>query len=125
MPVMHHWVVLAARLWTKLAAIQLDQPSMAKEAWLSERNGWSHVHQVLVEGVASCILCSRLVRSLRPTEMPLRTLQLCSLKRATLKAAWQPACMLGGHWFCWVTLAWLHLRGWKRLCTQTGVRCEP
>lgn len=35
-PVMHHWVVLAARLWTKLAAMPLDQPSMAREAWLSD-----------------------------------------------------------------------------------------
>ena len=35
-PVMHHWVVLAARWWTKLATMPPDRVSMARDAWLSD-----------------------------------------------------------------------------------------
>jgi hypothetical protein len=35
-PIMHHWVVLAARWWTKMAAMPADRVSMAKDAWLSD-----------------------------------------------------------------------------------------
>ena len=104
-PVMHHWVVLAACQWAKLAAMPLDQPSMAREAWLSDIAVMRGVKQAVtctpsVGRIDSCVPCSRLARSLRPTGTPLRTLQLCSLKKTTKRAVWQPACMLGGHQFC-------------------------
>jgi len=35
-PVMHHWVILAARWWTKLAAMPSGRVSMARDAWLSD-----------------------------------------------------------------------------------------
>jgi hypothetical protein len=35
-PVMHHWVVLAARWWTKLADMDPGVPRLARSAWLSD-----------------------------------------------------------------------------------------
>lgn len=35
-PIMHHWLVLAARWWTRLAAMPPDQVCMARDAWLSD-----------------------------------------------------------------------------------------
>ena len=35
-PVMHHWVVLAARWWTKLAEMDPQVPRIARSAWLSD-----------------------------------------------------------------------------------------
>jgi hypothetical protein len=35
-PVMHHWVVLAARWWTKLASMDPSVPRMARSAWLAD-----------------------------------------------------------------------------------------
>jgi hypothetical protein len=35
-PIMHHWVVLAARWWTKLAVMPPARASMARDAWLSD-----------------------------------------------------------------------------------------